>query len=77
MTEADRVAWVTARLMGRTIVENVSRDYGRGAMRITQEDGETHVDIATSSREWNEWVDNVRRNHKAGYCFYVNYDSRL
>ena len=55
MTEAERVAWVTARLMGRTIV----------------------IDTPKSDSEWSEWLVNVRRSQEAGYCFYVDYDSKL
>jgi len=77
MTEAERVAWVTARLMGRTIVENISNERGYAAMRITLENGTVRIDTPKSDSEWSEWLVNVRRSQEAGYCFYVDYDSKL
>ena len=57
MTEAERVAWVTARLMGRTIVENISNERGYAAMRITLENGTVRIDtpnqILSGANGWS------------------------
>lgn len=67
---------ITARLKGMTTVEDVSDEVGFAALRIVVS-GNARIEYATNGHRFNEMIQNVMTNHRAGYCFFADYDKHL